>query len=354
MNAPADNPCDTAEELESEARMMENRAAEVRQAADDTVKAWKGKSAADYDAMVRAEAAARETARLAHVDSTAARKLADTAVQDMNRIADAADAADAEGNVDVAAELREELLVVRTHADAMVERARLATDAAVKAEAEAVVYQARAAASQVDAQTRLDALGDSEKAADAMEEAALVMRTASAQLAEAERLDAAATDLEARGVAGADQVRAAASQARADAAASVSEARAADPTKTFGTDTNAGVDGSQIEITSDPATPAPVAPIGGDVDIEIDELDLEIEKELEYLQPLEPAPDPILTSDQVEHVADAPLEPVWDDPVQLDVDADPMPSATFEEPSYEETTASPGLDEVGDDPVFDV
>ena len=83
----------------------------------------------------------------------------------------------------------------------------------------------------------------------------------------------------------------------------------------------------------------------------------QIERELQYLEPLEPAPDPVLTPEQVEPVAMAPIEPLepqWDEPVEVAVDADPMPSATFAEPDeagYGEPSS--GLDEVGDDPVFD-
>jgi len=354
MNAPADDPFDTAAELESEARMMESRAGSARETTvGDTFK-WKAQNVEQYDAATRAMKAAQEEARAAQESSRQARESVRTTMDDMAKLEDDITQMEKEGKLDDAQEAREELYTFRGQIDAMETRADTANKAAQAADARAATHAKEVESLQDAMLKRYEQMDAAEKRFDEMEDSAMVMRTASVQLAEAERLDAAAADLEARGVAGADRVRAAAQQARAEAAASVDQARKLDPTQSYGTTANEGIDESQIEITTGAAVPASDLTADDGVDIEIDEVDLEIERELEYLQPLEPAPEPILTPEQVEPVALAPNEPVWDDPVQIDVGADPMPSATFaEEPAYEEPTASPGLDEVGDDPVFD-
>jgi len=355
MNAPADDPFDTAEELEAEARMMESRAGSARETSvNDTFK-WKGQNVEQYDAANRAMKAAQEEARAAQESSKQARESVRTTMDDMAKLEDDIAQMEKDGKVDEAQEAREELHTFRGQIDAMATRADTANKAAQAAEARAATHAKEVESLQDAMLKRYEQMDAAEKRFDEMEDSAVVMRTASVQLAEAERLDAAAADLEARGVAGADRVRAAAQQARSEAATSVEQARKLDPTQSYGTKANEGIDDSQIEMTPTPVSTSDDGEIEMDpMDLSGNDVDSQIERELQYLEPLEPAPEPILTPEQVEPVALAPSEPVWDDPVQVAVDADPMPSATFaEEPSYDEPASSAGLDEVGDDPVFD-
>lgn len=243
-----DDPFDTAAELAAEASMMEQRAAAAREEMLDTKGQQYLDGARQHSSLHRAEAAAEAEAKVAGEQAALHRSWTASFLDEATELDRKAAEADAAGNITDAAEFREDAQRAMHRAE---ESAAWAAD-------DAAAQQA-ALARKADVDRQLDDLGTSsaghfdqmdaeELRFDQMEDAALVMRTAAAQLAEAERLDAAAADLEARGVAGADRVRDAAAQARADAADTVGQAQQLDPTHSFGTAVNDGVDADLIEM----------------------------------------------------------------------------------------------------------
>ncbi|MEZ5270687.1 MAG: hypothetical protein R2694_00055 [Ilumatobacteraceae bacterium] len=263
-----DDPFDTAAELAAEASMMEQRAAAAREAMLDTKGQEYLEGARQHSSLHRAAAAAEAEAKVAGEQAALHRSWTASFLDEATDLDRKAAEADAAGNTTDAAELREDAQRAMHRAE---ESAAWAVD-------DAAAQQA-ALARKADVDRQLDDLGttsaghfdqmDAEELRfDEMEDAALVMRTAAAQLAEAERLDAAAADLEARGVAGGDRVRDAAAQARADAADTVDQAQQLDPTHSFGTPANDGwIDPSLIEIEGEGEGDSEVSDAGGDGDL---------------------------------------------------------------------------------------
>ena len=246
-----DDPFDTAAELAEEASTMERRAAAAREEMLDERGQEYLEGARQHSSLQRAGAAAEAEAKVAGEQAALHRGWTTSFLDEANEFDRKAAEADAAGNITDAAEFREE-------AQRAMHRAQESSDWV----ADDVAAQQAALARKADVERHLDDLRTAgeghyerrdadEQRADDMEDAALVMHTAAAQLAEAERLDAAAADLEARGVAGADRVRDAAAQARADAADTVHQAQQLDPTHSFGTAANDGIDPDLIEMDDD-------------------------------------------------------------------------------------------------------
>ena len=269
-----DDPLDTSDELIVEAAALEARAAQRRQDSIEEVHRTMTPMAIEHNAESRAVKVAEHEASLAHADAKESRGKAVGAVDDAAELTAKADSLEAAGDIAAAAELREEAAGAIEFAQRQTVQAAASEAAADAADEQAKVHEARDQALLDTAPQHVERGGAEEKAADQMEQSAVLMRNAAAQMAEAERLDAAAVDLRSRGVEGVERVDAAAKVARDEAEVLTLRAKQQDPSDTLGTE-DLSVDPNLIEI--EPNTPeSPEQPSATD-DLGIDPDLIEIE-----------------------------------------------------------------------------
>lgn len=267
-----DDPFDTSDELMAEAAAMEARAAQRRQDSIADIHEQITPKAIQHNTEERAIKLAEHEAVLARADAKDSRGRAIAAVDESNVMLAKADALEAAGDLAGASELREEAAGTTEFAQRQVAQAEASEAAATAAEAQAKVHVQREQVLQSEATKDFERSGAEERGADEMERSAGVMRNAGTQMTEAERLEAAAIDLRSRGVEGVERIDAAAKTARDEAEVLTLRARQQDPSHSFGTTDDNGIDPNLIEI--EPNTPE--SPAGSD-DLGIDQDLIEIE-----------------------------------------------------------------------------
>ena len=266
--AHLDDPFDTSDELMAEAAAMEERAGRRRQDSIDEAHRQVTPEGIEHTTESRAVKLAEHEATLARAEAKEFRTRAVTLADQQSEMLTKADALEAAGDTAGASELREEALGMMEVAQRQVALAEAAEAAAAAADEQAKVHVARVETLTGTVTEHLERSGAEEKAADEMERSAGVMRNAGTQMTEAERLEAAAIDLRSRGVAGVERVDAAAKTARDEAEVLTLRAKQQDPSHSFGTVDDFGIDQDLIEI--EPNTPdAPDAPAATD-DLGID------------------------------------------------------------------------------------
>ena len=273
--AHLDDPFDTSDELMAEAAAMEERAGRRRQDSIDEAHRQVTPEGIEHTTESRAVKLAEHEATLARAEAKEFRTRAVTLADQQSEMLTKADALEAAGDTAGASELREEALGMMEVAQRQVALAEAAEAAAAAADEQAKVHVARVETLTGTVTEHLERSGAEEKAADEMERSAGVMRNAGTQMTEAERLEAAAIDLRSRGVEGVERVDAAAKTARDEAEVLTLRAKQQDPSHSFGTADDFGIDQDLIEI--EPNTPdAPDAPAATD-DLGIDPNLIEIE-----------------------------------------------------------------------------
>ena len=273
--AHLDDPFDTSDELMAEAAAMEERAGRRRQDSIDEAHRQVTPEGIEHTTESRAVKLAEHEATLARAEAKEFRTRAVTLADQQSEMLTKADALEAAGDTAGASELREEALGMMEVAQRQVALAEAAEAAAAAADEQAKVHVARVETLTGTVTEHLERSGAEEKAADEMERSAGVMRNAGTQMTEAERLEAAAIDLRSRGVEGVERVDAAAKTARDEAEVLTLRAKQQDPSHSFGTVDDFGIDQDLIEI--EPNTPdAPDAPAATD-DLGIDPNLIEIE-----------------------------------------------------------------------------
>ena len=256
--AHLDDPFDTSDELMAEAAAMEERAGRRRQDSIDEAHRQVTPEGIEHTTESRAVKLAEHEATLARAEAKEFRTRAVTLADQQSEMLTKADALEAAGDTAGASELREEALGMMEVAQRQVALAEAAEAAAAAADEQAKVHVARVETLTGTVTEHLERSGAEEKAADEMERSAGVMRNAGTQMTEAERLEAAAIDLRSRGVAGVERVDAAAKTARDEAEVLTLRAKQQDPSHSFGTADDFGIDQDLIEI--EPNTPdAPAA-----------------------------------------------------------------------------------------------
>ena len=256
--AHLDDPFDTSDELMAEAAAMEERAGRRRQDSIDEAHRQVTPEGIEHTTESRAVKLAEHEATLARAEAKEFRTRAVTLADQQSEMLTKADALEAAGDTAGASELREEALGMMEVAQRQVALAEAAEAAAAAADEQAKVHVARVETLTGTVTEHLERSGAEEKAADEMERSAGVMRNAGTQMTEAERLEAAAIDLRSRGVAGVERVDAAAKTARDEAEVLTLRAKQQDPSHSFGTVDDFGIDQDLIEI--EPNTPdAPAA-----------------------------------------------------------------------------------------------
>ena len=261
--AHLDDPFDTSDELMAEAAAMEERAGRRRQDSIDEAHRQVTPEGIEHTTESRAVKLAEHEATLARAEAKEFRTRAVTLADQQSEMLTKADALEAAGDTAGASELREEALGMMEVAQRQVALAEAAEAAAAAADEQAKVHVARVETLTGTVTEHLERSGAEEKAADEMERSAGVMRNAGTQMTEAERLEAAAIDLRSRGVEGVERVDAAAKTARDEAEVLTLRAKQQDPSHSFGTADDFGIDQDLIEI--EPNTPdAPDAPAATD------------------------------------------------------------------------------------------
>ncbi|MEQ1699298.1 MAG: hypothetical protein ABMA25_04265 [Ilumatobacteraceae bacterium] len=260
-----DDPFDTSDELMAEAAAMEARAAQRRQDSIDEVHRQITPTAIQHNAEVRAVKLAEHEAALARADAKESRGKAVSSLDEANQMLTKADELEAAGDVAAASELREEAAGATEFAQRQTAQAEASEAAATAADAAAKLHTANDQALVTAGAADLHRSAAEEVAADQMENSATLMRSAGDQMAEAERLDAAAVDLRSRGVEGVERVDVAAKAARDEAEVLTLRAQQQDPSHSFGTADDLGIDPDLIEI--EPNTPAPADDLGIDPDL---------------------------------------------------------------------------------------
>ena len=256
--AHLDDPFDTSDELMAEAAAMEERAGRRRQDSIDEAHRQVTPEGIEHTTESRAVKLAEHEATLARAEAKEFRTRAVTLADQQSEMLTKADALEAAGDTAGASELREEALGMMEVAQRQVALAEAAEAAAAAADEQAKVHVARVETLTGTVTEHLERSGAEEKAADEMERSAGVMRNAGTQMTEAERLEAAAIDLRSRGVEGVERVDAAAKTARDEAEVLTLRAKQQDPSHSFGTADDFGIDQDLIEI--EPNTPdAPAA-----------------------------------------------------------------------------------------------
>ena len=239
-------PPTTADRLEEEAQGLELGAGAARRITLDEYEADAGEATRLRDAAARQKATAEAAAKVADAQfdekQTVAARIAAEQVEVAKRAEEYRDAGDLE-RAEEMAEKWARLNVEHRIAEQEVVAAKSAADASradvAKHAADEATYEGRVRESWTE-RTR------NEEAQDNQEDQARAYRRAATEMREAERLDAAYTDLEARGVDGAERVKEAADQARRRAEAIRTEAESYD---------------KQPEWATSPDDPAPTRPI---------------------------------------------------------------------------------------------
>ena len=263
-----DDPFDTSDELMAEAAAMEARAARRRQDSIDEVHRQVTPMTIQHNTDARAVKLAEQEATLARAEAKEARGKAIEGVDEADRMLKKADELEAAGDLAGASELREEAAGSAEATQRQVAQAEASEAAATAADERAKVHAANIQTLDDEAMVVLDRSAAEERTNDQMEQSAGVMRNAGTQMTEAERLEAAAIDLRSRGVEGVERVDAAAKTARDEAEVLTLRARQQDPSHTFGTTDEFGVDPNLIEIEPNtPDAPAPADDLGIDQDL---------------------------------------------------------------------------------------
>ena len=275
--APLEDPFDSAAEVVAEADSLQlgvdvARAIAVPEYVTDKQEAEAQRMAAERQlAMTTAErdvsqrqAAAAQAEAISNTQFAAERRAKATTLREAGKVAEA-DAAEADaGNFDAIATVHVQTALTAQH-EFDVADGRVAGEMAE-------VDRSTVASHEVNAE-----MSRFEKVFGEQEDQVLFARMAADELGEAERLEAALPDMETRGVAGLDRVRAAIAEHRATAESYVEKGNLRAATDIIGADQDATdpdvidpdvIDLDVIDPTVDPAVPEPILTDPDDIDPE--------------------------------------------------------------------------------------